>query len=249
MYMTDLREYRFSRKENILFYIGAALTGLAVSYLIYRNLLFAVVIIPFTPKLREFVRDAMIDRRRRKYVSEFKDFLFMASTAIGAGRSMKDAIRESIPSLKSIYGGSSILAGELTKAYERMEVGRENDVRVLADLAVASGLEDVYDFVTIYTICKATGASLVNALNKAANVIMDKMTIEREIDELVKRKKSEGMVIFVMPVLIILFLNIVAPDYIAPLYETLAGRIIMTFVAVSVIVIYSIIQKITKVEI
>ena len=247
--MTDLRKYKFSKKENIIIYCCIALAGLAVSYLIYRNIAFALVIIPFAPKLREFVREAMIERRRRRYITEFKDFLFMASTAIGAGRSMKDAIKESIPSLTSIYGKNSILAGELMKAYERMEVGGENDVRVLADLASASGLEDVYDFVTIYTICKTTGASLVTALNKAANVIMDKMTIEREIDELVRRKKSEGMVIFVMPVLIILFLNLCAPDYIAPLYETLAGRIIMSFVAVSVIGIYALIQRVIRVEI
>ncbi|MBR0399606.1 MAG: hypothetical protein IJH95_02155 [Mogibacterium sp.] len=247
--MTDLRKYRFSKKENIIIFCCIALAGLAVSYLIYRNIIFALVIIPFAPKLREFVREAVIERRRRRYIIEFKDFLFMASTAIGAGRSMKDAIKESIPSLSGIYGKSSILAGELMKAYERMETGGENDVRVLADLAAASGLEDVYDFVTIYTICKSTGASLVTALNKAANVIMDKMTIEREIDELVRRKKSEGMVIFVMPVLIILFLNLCAPDYIAPLYETLAGRLIMSFVAVSVIGIYALIQKVIKVEI
>ena len=72
-------------------------------------------------------------------MAEFKDFLFMASTSIGSGRSMKDAIAESIPSLINIYGSKSILAGDLTKAHERMEKGGENDVSVLQDLSEASG--------------------------------------------------------------------------------------------------------------
>ena len=215
----------------------------------YRNILFSVVIIPFARRIKGFVTESIIRSRRRRYMTEFKDFLFMVSTAIGAGRSMKDAISESVPSLLNIYGSRSILAGDLKKAYERMETGGENDVGVLRDLADASGLEDVKDFVTVYSICKTTGASLITALGKAAGVIMEKMSIDREIEELVRRKEGEGLVIFAMPALIILFLNLTAPDYIAPLYETIAGRIIMTAVLASNIGIYALIQRITNVEI
>ena len=247
--MTELSVYEFSRKENAVFYGCLAAAGLIISYLMYRNILFSVVIIPFTHKIKGFVTESIIKNRRRRYMAEFKDFLFMASTAIGAGRSMKDAISESVPSLLNIYGKRSILADALSKAYERMETGGENDVSVLRDLADASGLEDVKDFVTIYSICKTTGASLITALGKAAGVIMEKMSIDREIEELVRRKKGEGLVIFAMPALIILFLNLTAPDYIAPLYETAAGRIIMTAVLAANIGIYAMIQRITNVEI
>ena len=247
--MTDLRTYRFSRTENIVFWMLMFLTGLLISYLMYRNIVFSVVIIPIAPRLKIMALTMMADRRRQRYMDEFKDFLFMASTSIGAGRSMKDAIAESIPTLESIHGRGSILACELGKAYERMEVGGENDVTVLMDLAMASGTEDVYDFVTIYSICKSTGASLIVALSKAASVIIDKMTIDREVQELVRRKKGEGMVIFLMPVAVILFLNIFAPDYISPLYETMAGRIIMTAVVGGAAGIYSMIQKIVRIEI
>lgn len=247
--MTDLSRYEFSKRENAVFYALLAAAGLAVSYLMYRNLLFAAVVIPLSGRIKGFVTESIIRNRKRKYMAEFKDFLFMASTALGAGRSMKDAIHESIPSLLNIYGEKSILAADLAKAYERIETGGENDVSVLRDLSDASGLEDVRDFVTIYAICKTTGASLITALGKAAGVIMEKMSIDREIEELVKRKESEGLVIFIMPALIILFLNLTAPDYIAPLYETIAGRIIMTAVLASNIGIYAIIQRITNVEI
>ena len=247
--MTDLREYTFNNKENACFYVALTVTGSIVSYLLYRNIMFTIVILPFARRIKGFVKQTIIRSRRRKYMAEFKDFLFMASTSIGAGRSMKDAIAESIPSLKNIYGDKSILAGDLTKAYERMEKGGENDICVLQDLSEASDIEDVHDFVTIYSICKTTGASLITALNKAAAVIMEKMSIDREIEELIRRKESEGLVIFAMPALIILFLNLTAPDYISPLYETIAGRIIMTTVAASNIGIYAMIQRITNVEI
>ena len=247
--MTDLREYNFTKKENIFFYIALIIAGVLISFLMYRNILFSMVVIPFAGRIKGFITDTIIRRRKRTYMAEFKDFLFMASTAIGAGRSMKDAIGESIPSLSNIHGHNAVLVKDLKKAYDRMENGRENDVSVLSEMADASGLEDVCDFVTIYAICKSSGASLIIALNRAAGVIMEKMSIEKEIQELVRRKESEGLIILITPAAVLVFLNMFAPDYIAPMYESLTGRLIMSITAVSVAGVYMMIRKITNVEI
>ncbi|MBR2673905.1 MAG: hypothetical protein IKE52_00380 [Mogibacterium sp.] len=217
--------------------------------LFYRNMFFSLIVLPFAKKIQSFVEEQLADRRRRRYLAEFKDFLFMASTAIGAGRSMKDAIGESISSLENIHGKDAALVRDLKKAYERMEMGRENDISVLEEMSEATGLEDVNDFVTIYAICKTSGASLITALNKAAGVIMEKMSIEKEIEELVRRKESEGLIILIMPALVLIFLNLFAPDYIAPMYESLAGRLIMSMTAVGTAAVYMMIRKITSVEI
>ena len=247
--MTELGTYSLNKKEKWIFYPAVAASGIVLSMLIYRNIYFAALVIPFTPAIKRFAEGMLAEQRRKRYMSEFKDFLFMASTAIGAGRSMKDAIGESIPSLRNIYGANAALVPDLEIAHERMEEGRENDIRVLSELAEASGLEDVTDFVNIYAICKSSGASLITALSKAAGVIMEKMSIEREIEELVKRKEREGLVILLMPVVVILFLNLFAPDYISPMYETLTGRLIMSMAAAGTAGVYVMIQRITNVDI
>lgn len=247
--MTDLKKYHLNKKEKGIFYIVLCVSAIALSMLIYRNPVFSLMVIPFSSRIQLFAEEQIADRRRRRFLAEFKDFLFMASTAIGAGRSMKDAIGESIPSLTNIHGKDAILVKDLAKAYDRMETGRENDVIVLEELAAACGLEDVSDFVTIYSICKASGASLITALNKAAAVIMEKMSIEKEIEELVRRKENEGLIILITPALILIFLNLFAPDYISPMYETPAGRLIMSLAAASTAGVYVMIRRITSVEI
>lgn len=247
--MTDFRTWTFTRNQKILFYLCASMGLMGISLLLYRNILFSVVMIPALPKLRSFAEEKVLERKRREYLTEFKDFLFIAATAIGAGRSMKDAIGESIPGLIAIYDEKGVFILELQKVYRRIDSGNENDMDVLGDLAILSGMEDVIDFVTIYSTCKVTGASLIRAMNQAAAMIIDKMTIEREIRELVKRKEMEGLIILAVPVLVILFLNLSAPDYIAPLYNTLTGRLIMTAVFASVIGIYEMVLRIVKVDI
>ena len=78
---------------------------------------------------------------------------------------------------------------------------------------------------------------------------MEKMSIEKEIEELVRRKESEGLIILITPALILIFLNLFAPDYISPMYETLAGRLIMSMTAASIAGVYVMIRRITSVEI
>ena len=247
--MLELDKYEFARHEKYIFYCASAAVAAVASYLYYKYIIFALLILPFIKRIEGYVINSIIEKRRMDYLVQFKDLLFMIATSVGAGRSMKDAIGESIPTLEQIYGEKGILIVEIKKVFERIDVGRENDVAVLYEMALASKLEDVIDYVTVYSICKTTGANLILALNRAASIIMDKITIEREIEELVIRKKKEGIVIFVMPTLVVLFLNMCAPDYIDPLYTTLQGRIVMTIVIVGNIAVYGIIQKIVRVEI
>lgn len=247
--MTDFRIYEMSQKENALFYGTSGTVALLVALLFYRNILFGAVIIPFLPRLKKFAVEILKERRRREYLMQFKVFLFIAATSIGAGRSMKDSIEEAIPRMVDIYDEDAILVREMKLVHQRIEHGNEDDVDVLADLAALSGQEDVIDFVTIYATCKITGASLIRAMNQAAMVIIDKMTIEREIRELIRRKEQEGLIILLAPVVVILFLNLASPDYIAPMYETIRGRLIMTGMIGANVGIYELVQRIVKVKI
>lgn len=247
--MTDFRIYEMSQKENALFYGVSGAVALLVALLFYRNILFGAVIIPFLPRLKKFAVEILKERRRREYLMQFKDFLFIVATSIGAGRSMKDSIEEAIPRMVDIYDEDALLVREMKLVHQRIEHGNEDDVDVLADLAALSGQEDVIDFVTIYATCKITGASLIRAMNQAAMVIIDKMTIEREIRELIRRKEQEGLIILLAPVVVILFLNLASPDYIAPMYETIRGRLIMTGMIGANIGIYELVQRIVKVKI
>ena len=242
-------KYIVDKREKQLIFAGTLVVGTSLSVLLYHNIFFSLVLLFFYIKIQEIYAEYMLDRRKRALAEQFKDFLFILSTSIGAGRGMRDAIGEAIPGIVGIYGENASLCKELKNMYKRMSIGNEEDVTVLNDFAKRSGSEDIVDFMIIYSTCKTTGASLVDALNKAASVIIDKMTIENEIRTMANRKKNESIILFVMPFVVVLFLNLFSPEYIAPLYESYIGRVIMTMVVAADIFIYSVMQKITDVEI
>ena len=242
-------EYVMDKREKQLIFVATFVIGVILSILLFHNILFSLVLLLFYIKIKEIYVEFMLGRRKRALAEQFKDFLFILSTSIGAGRGMRDAIGEAIPGIVGIYGDNAILSKELKNMYKRMSIVNEEDVAVLNDFAKRSDSEDIIDFTIIYSTCKKTGASLVDALNKAASVIIDKMTIENEIRAMANRKKNESIILFVMPFAVILFLNLFAPEYIAPLYESFSGRVIMTLVVASDIFIYSVMQKITDIDI
>ncbi|MFQ7736477.1 MAG: type II secretion system F family protein, partial [Emergencia timonensis] len=65
----------------------------------------------------------------------------------------------------------------------------------------------------------------------------------------VMQKKYEGRIITIMPVAIILFLQIMSPDYLQVMYSTAAGRILMSLALAAIVIAYFMIERITSIEV
>ena len=98
-------------------------------------------------------------------------------------------------------------------------------------------------------LVRETGGDLVFAVNKAAAVIGDKIAVEGEIKTMISQKKLEGRLITAMPVFIVLFLQMTSPDYLAVMYGTFAGRILMTLALSATVLAYVMIERITAIEV
>lgn len=132
---------------------------------------------------------------------------------------------------------------------KRITENRENDVDLLLDFARRSHSEDINSFVQVYMTSKTMGGNLEKVLKSTTEVLMDKMNIERDIRMLTAQKKFEGKIISTMPLIVILFLNVFSPDYLAPLYTTITGKVIMSFAITGVIIAYYLMDRITDIEI
>ena len=119
--------------------------------------------------------------------------------------------------------------------------------KVLIDFAVRSQIEDIKDFVDVYLTTRATGGDIQKVIASASLVIIDKMQIQREVETMMAQKQLEARIVALIPIFIILFLNIFSPDYLMPMYTTVAGRIIMTLALIGFIISFKWIIKLTEV--
>ena len=224
----DYSVYVLSKKEKWLFYSGGYFCIFLVVYLFYHSIVLSLlsgVLIHFAvPHLRE----RLAAKRLNELNMQFKDMLYSLSASIAAGRQMEEALVEAEENLSLLYDEREPIMRELKHMRISIVENKESDKQLLKDFAFRSKSEDINDFVQVYITCRSMGGNLEKIIAHTTEILTDKMNIEREIQAITAQKKTEGRMIAVMPLLMLLALNLVSYSYISPLYATMGGRIIMT---------------------
>jgi tight adherence protein B len=235
--------------ERIKYYLvstaGLAFTG----WLFFNHPIAAAALALFSIPFEKEWMKALAYKRRKELAVQFKDLLFSLSASFQSGRHMEEALIESKDKLLGMYPVDAPINIELELMVRRMRQGGESDRDVLFDFARRSGNEDVRNFADVYYTCLITGGDLVGVINKTAEVILEKMTILREIDALTAQKKYEAKLLTVVPYMILLYLRFSSPAYLDSLYTTAAGLLIMASALAALVISFFWSRKIMDIEI
>ena len=223
----DYLSYELSRDEKIkcgaLCFAGLCL----VTVLFFDSVPMAFLLSPAIYFCLPVFAKVKCEKRLKRLREEFVDFLYSISSSVATGMHMGEAIAEARDSLLVTFKGQSLLADELSEMLGKMKESNANEKELLFDFAERSGTDDLKSFVESYYICRDSGGDLVANVNHSTQVITDKLLIEKDMKTLISQKVFEGRIIAALPPFIILFLRLTSPDYLAPLYEMTAGRMIM----------------------
>lgn len=247
--IVDYNVYQLSKKERFQFSALLFCAVLGASYVFYAS--FAPMILyPLAYRRAEKAYcNYLAGKRKNALLLQFRDLLYSLSASLATGRHMEEALEESEESLQDVYGKESDLLMEVKDMIRKMKETGDSELSVIEDFARRTALEDVEDFTEVFRACRETGGNLVAAVNKAATVIGEKINIEREIKTMVTQKKYEGRIITMMPVAIILFLQMMSPDYLAVMYTGVMGRLLMTLALAAIVIAYWMIERITDIEV
>ena len=246
--MNDYRIYRPDKWETATGTIMLAAALILIGILFYDTPVTVFFTVFLIKPVLKFYASLMAEKRRDKLRLEFRDLLDSLSTSFAGGRHMKEALYEAEGELGMIYEGDDDIMMEIRGMLNRIE-GGETDAQVIDSFAERTEIEDIRMFAQVFSTCRETGGDIITAMTQASSMLGDKIKIENEIRTLTAQKKSEGLVISVMPVIIIVFLRMIAPDYVAVLYGNVMGIVLMTLALVATVFAYSMIRKITAIEV
>ncbi|MDO4745622.1 MAG: hypothetical protein Q4B18_03605 [Bacillota bacterium] len=245
----DYSIYDLSGKEKIIFYSVGYMCIFIIVYLFYHSLLLAVSTGVLVYYIMPYIKKHMAEKRLDALNMQFKDMLYSISASIAAGRQMEEAIVEAESNLALIYKETDPMMVELKHMRINIIENNESDKPLLQDLAYRSKSEDINDFVQVFNTCRDMGGDIEKMITQTVDVLTEKMAIEREIKVLTAQKKVEGRIISVMPMLMLLALNICSYSYIEPLYETTAGRLIMTAALAATVYGMYLMEKISQIKV
>ena len=226
--MTDYNKYQFSKQEIMQYGCMGGAGSFALLYLFYQSVSVGIVGSLFGAVFFcLYQRKQLIEERRWQLMVEFKDAMDGFVSSLAAGYSFENAVTETYEDLRMMYGKETIMTEELKEIRQKLSLRQPLD-QLLLDLGRRSGAEDIITFAQIYTTARKSGGNLIQVMRRTAANIGEKMEIQREIQTMIAGKKMEATLMMVIPLLIIVYMQVFSPGFLDPLYEGLAGRLIMT---------------------
>lgn len=237
-----------TERKDLLAEIGVYLLFALILYLFFKSVYAFVLLPPGIFLYHRYNRKNLQKKYREVLNSQFKDALLSVSAALRAGYSMENALRASAEEMSSMYGETAPVTREFLFMKNQLTLGIPLEA-VFDEFALRSQVEDIATFSSVFSIAKRTGGDLVEIIQKTASDIASKIDTQNEIAVVVRAKRLEQNIMALMPPLIILYVDLTAGNILAPMYQSLSGRIIM-FVCLCVYIgAYFLSRKIMNIEV
>ena len=224
----DYTRYKLSKREAVNYY-AMSMAGLAtVGLVFYGNFAVPIIFSLLSVPLKRVYEAYKLRQLREKLRYSFRDLLYALDASISSGRQMAEALIEAEGSLRLIYGDDEPIIRELDIMINAVKQSNANEEELLKDFAYRSRIPEIMSFAETYSICRSTGANVKQVISSTTQILVDRLNISREIQTLTAQKRVEGKIISLMPLVIVIFLNLMSPGYLDKLYHTGAGMVIMT---------------------
>lgn len=223
----DYSVYLLSWRENSYFICMYLVATLIISFLFYDSFLPMLVFIPISVYARKIYQKYKIRKRKNELYFQFRDMIQALSASLSVGYAFENAFSDAYKEMKKTYGETGMIVQELQMILRDIQNGK-NIEDILQEFGSRSGIRDIYNFAQLIAVSKRTGGNMVQIMKATAANISQKAEVESEITTLIAAKRYEQRIMIGVPFLIIGYMRITNPSYISILYESLAGRFIMT---------------------
>jgi tight adherence protein B len=235
-------------KDTRFYYLAAVIALMFVGQVFYKSLVCSALLCLLSIPCRRLYERYLAEKRRTALGLSFRDLLYSMSASFSTGRQMPEALKEGLLAMRLIYSDDAPIVRELEYMTARLLNGRDDEESTLNDFANRSRSDDIRNFIDAYFICRTTGGDMEAMVVRAAGMIIDKIEIRKELRTLTAQKRMEANILLLLPIVMLLLLQILSPDYVAALYEGLTGRIVMTAALVLTALSYAWSLRLTRFE-
>jgi tight adherence protein B len=240
--------HRLNQSQRIRLYLILSPALFVVGLLFFNSMIVSLLLqVLLIPAELHYIKQIEY-RLKREMSDQFRDLLYSLSASIATGRQMREALEDATEALKIIYDEKSLLCIELTKILKQVGETNESLEKLLLEFADRTKVQDIQSFVDIYMVSRKTGGNLEKVIHKTADILLERMELEKSIRVLTAQKRMESRIMVIMPFLVLLFLRVSSPEYLQVMYSTWFGRMLMSIALISIISSYLLSMKFTQIE-
>lgn len=256
--------YHMSKKEKILYFLIAFIAGALVGYLFYGgigkdefgrpttityilNILIPGVVGIIAGVLFVPIRtEQIIQSKKTKLNTQFRDMLETLSTNLGAGKNVTDSFKSVYDDMKIQYEEDAFILKELEVILSGMNNNIDIEV-LLEDFGRRSGNEDIQSFANVFRVCYRKGGNIKQTIRATYQILGDKMEIKEEIETIVTAAKSDQNIMIMMPIALIGIIKVMSPEF-AENFVSASGVIATSIAIVLFVAAFFVGRKITDIK-
>lgn len=245
-------ECNMSKGEHLVAYLVFAFFIAIILYVYYQVLPVAVIggLIIAVPQEKNYSK-SVVKKRQNKLRLQFNEFLEIISISIsgGSGRSMENAVRDSLTELQMMFNEKSDIVREIgliVSDYEHAGIPMKDG---FYELGIRSEIDDIISFATIYATIEGKTSDFGYIISQTHEIIKDKVEITMEIETVISGAKSEAYMMLILPLVLVAIMSAMGGGLMDSLFTTLTGRLCATFGVVCTFASYIIATKATEIEV
>ena len=245
---TSLRKQDIRKYEYAIGVLKATAATAVMSYVFYDSLIPAPLLLPVWMIYMRDWHDDISRKKEQELRQQFRDSIQVMASALKAGYSVENAIREAGKDISPVYSEET----RIRKEFERMERQMDTNMsaeEVLKGFAERTGQEDIENFVNVFAAAKKSGGDSIAVIRDAVKIISSKIDTEKEIQTMIASKKMEFDIMCAVPFAIILYMKLTFGEFLNVLYGNMAGAAIMSLCIFVYMGAYVYGRKIIRIEV
>ncbi|HZU75194.1 MAG TPA: type II secretion system F family protein [Dehalococcoidia bacterium] len=183
-----------------------------------------------------------VKKRRNKFVSQLVDALTMMANALRAGVGLLQAMDQVADQMKPP------IAHEFKRLLRDIRLGATPDDAFMA-LNERIKSPDLDIVLTAIIVQRSTGGNLAEILDNVSATMRDRIKLRGEIKTLTAQQQLSGYLVGGVPIALLLLFNLMNHTYVAPLFSTSAGHVLLGIGGTMELIGYFFIRKIVNIEV
>lgn len=245
---TSLRKQDIRKYEYAIGVLKATAATAVMSYVFYDSLIPAPLLLPVWMIYMRDWHDDISRKKEQELRQQFRDSIQVMASALKAGYSVENAIREAGKDISPVYSEETRIRKEFEWMERQMDMNMSAE-EVLKGFAERTGQEDIENFVNVFAAAKKSGGDSIAVIRDAVKIISGKIDTEKEIQTMIASKKMEFDIMCAVPFAIILYMKLTFGEFLNVLYGNMAGAAIMSLCIFVYMGAYVYGRKIIRIEV
>jgi tight adherence protein B len=180
--------------------------------------------------------------RLKKLVNQLPDVFELLSQALRAGHSLASGMQLVAKEMQEPAGT------EFGRVFHEQNLGMKIE-DALRNLADRTDVLDIRFFVTAVLIQRQVGGDLAEVLDKIGHVIRERIQLFGAVQALTAEGRLSGYVLLALPVIVLLVMMKVNPDYARLLFFDPLGKVMLTTAVIMQLMGWAMIKKIVNIKV